>query len=88
MLMALRPRATWLSIHSRWISQAEGVRQRFPEPVAGVGDFDPQAAAFPAEKPVATPGHFASRAIRRTVLGSTPTTREISRCALPACSSV
>ena len=90
MLMALRPSATWLSIHSRWISHAEGVATGFGAGGRGGGFCSSSAvsAAFSAQIPVATPGDFASRSIRRIVLRSTPSTRAISRWDLPASSKV
>jgi hypothetical protein len=41
-------------------------------------------AGFSVQIPVATPGDFDSRAMRRIVLRSTPSTRHISRCDFPA----
>ena len=90
MLMALRPSATWPSIHSRWISHAEGVATGFGAGGRG-GGFCPTSVVstdFSAQIPVATPGEFASRAMRRIVLRSTPSTRAISRWDLPPSSKV
>ena len=68
MLMALRPRVTWLSIHSRWISQAEGVAAVL-EPVAGVGDFDsPIRQLFPQKSRWPPRGNLPHVRYRRIVL--------------------